>query len=136
MTCKICVCVCVCVINITKAVLWYQKKWNWISSKSWMRNSRQVTTYADINRLAFLQSSRDCCINKLMCIIQIIHHCLKRHHHRFHQVKNRSFMIKTKNFKRKFYLQITWLHVTVWKHWSSWVKSGKPIVWWRILFVP
>lgn len=60
---------------------WYilrsKKEGDGVPSKCGMRNSRQITAYTDINRFAFLQSSRDCCVNELMCITQIIHHSLR-----------------------------------------------------------
>ena len=69
------------VLHRSKYIPWCKKKWNRVPSKSWMRNCRKITTYAYINRLAFFQSSRNCSINKFMCIIQVIHHSLKNSNH-------------------------------------------------------
>lgn len=69
------------VVHRSKYIPWCKKKWNRVPSKSWMRNCRKITTYAYINRLAFFQRSRNCSINKFMCIIQVIHHSLKNSNH-------------------------------------------------------
>ena len=64
-----------------------------------MWNARQVTTNANIDGLAFLESCRNGCINLLMCIFQVVHHSL---YHTQTNIDQSLFINKLKEPKFKF----------------------------------
>jgi len=42
--------------RICKIKPWRQRKWNWLTTESGVRNARQVTAYAYVDGLAFFQT--------------------------------------------------------------------------------
>lgn len=79
-------------------ILGSKKEGNRVPSESGVRNSRQITAYTYINRLAFFQRRRYRCVYLLMRVIQIIHHCLYHETKKHIQYKHLSLCSTTRTW--------------------------------------